>query len=287
MKRITQISTAVGLATVLFHAKAIAQSSPNLHTTHGGHGQHGQHGQPILHINPRWRECSFQLDPSLTQAAWRQFTREAGLVVYFRPLSDARPMGKGKVELSAVMAKTGIDDADAAWNDTFVHPDAEHVLFEGNGLQFPGLMVRAGLTRRTDVNLYFTKSPGANYGFYGAQLQRTLLGGRAGRWATAARVSFVSMYGPEDLDFRVAGADLVASRQVKLTSWASLSPYAGVSGYLASSHEKTTAVSLRDEHVPGAQANVGAALQLSAARLGVEYNVAAVRSLSMKVGIAF
>jgi hypothetical protein len=35
---------------------------------------------PKLHVNPRWKECSFQIDPSLTQAAWRQFTREAGLV---------------------------------------------------------------------------------------------------------------------------------------------------------------------------------------------------------------
>ena len=287
MKRITLISTAVGLATVLVYSQAPAQGTPRLHTGHTQHAGHTGYTGPKLHVNPRWRECSFQLDPSLTQAAWRQFTREAGLVVYFRPLSDARPMGKGKVEVSAVMAKTGIDDADPAWNDTFVHPDSEHVLFEGSGLQFPGLMVRAGVTGRTDVNLYVTKSPGANYGFYGAQLQRTLLGGRAGGWATAARVSFVSMYGPEDLDFRVVGADLVASRQVKLASWASLSPYAGVSGYLASSHEKTTAVSLTDEHVPGAQANVGATLQLSAARLGIEYNVASVRSLSMKVGVAF
>ena len=32
--------------------------------------QHSNH--PHLHINPRWTECSIQLDASLTQAAWRQ-----------------------------------------------------------------------------------------------------------------------------------------------------------------------------------------------------------------------
>src|SRR3989339_644390 len=47
---------------------------------------HGGGKNVHLHINPRWSECSFQLDPSLTQEAWRQFTREAGLVVYFRSL---------------------------------------------------------------------------------------------------------------------------------------------------------------------------------------------------------
>jgi hypothetical protein len=267
MTRSTFVPTAVVLAAALFASPASAQ------------------GIPKLHVSNRWKECSFQLDPALTQTAWHQFTQEAGLVVYFRPLSDARPLGKGRFELSALMAKTGIDDADAAWNDTFVHPDSDHVLFEGSGLSLPGLMVRAGLTASTDVNLYLTKNPNANYGFYGVQVQHALLRDAESKWGAAARVSVVSMYGPADLDFRVYGADLVASRQVQLTSWASLSPYAGVSGYLATSHEKTAAVDLRNEHVPGAQANLGAALQLSAARFSVEYNVARVRSLSLKAGI--
>lgn len=267
MTRTTFVPSALALAAALLAAPASGQNIPKLHVT------------------DRWKECSFQLDPALTQSAWHQFTGEAGLVVYFRPLSDARPLGKGRVELSALMAKTGIDDADAAWNDTFVHPNSEHVLFEGDGLSIPGLMVRAGVTAGTDVNLYFTKNPNANYGFYGVQVQQALLGDAESKWATAARVSVVSMYGPADLDFRVYGADLVASRRVRLTGWASLSPYAGVSGYLATSHEKTDAVDLRNEHVPGAQANVGAALQLSAARLSVEYNVARVRSVSFKAGV--
>jgi hypothetical protein len=64
-----------------------------------------------------------------------------------------------------------------------------------------------------------------------------------------------------------------------------VSPYAGVSTYLSTSHEKTPAVALDDERVLGAQAMIGAAVQLSVARLGVEYNVARVPSLSLKVGI--
>jgi hypothetical protein len=61
----------------------------------------------------------------------------------------------------------------------------------------------------------------------------------------------------------------------------------GVSSYLSRSHEKTSVVSLHDEQVGGAQATVGAALQLGKLRLGTEYNVAKVRSLSMKVGVGF
>ena len=80
-----------------------------------------------LHVNPRWKECSFQLDPSLTQAAWHQFTREAGLVAYFRPLIDAKPMGAKHFELSLLNWQTGIDPKQSAWNDRFVHPDSTHV----------------------------------------------------------------------------------------------------------------------------------------------------------------
>jgi hypothetical protein len=273
-------TAAVALAIALIQNPAAAQTaqSPNLHLD-AGHSSDG----PQLHVNPRWKECSFQLHPSLTQSAWRQFTREAGLVAYFRPISDAQPMGKGRFELSLLQWETGIDDHDAAWNDTFVHPDSAHWLFEGDGLKFPGLMVRAGVSDKTDVGVYFTKSPGANYGFYAAQVQHAFI--NDGEWAAAARVNFVSMYGPDDLDLRVYGVDLLTSRRFALNRWAAVSPYVGGSTYLSTAHEKTAAVNLDDEHVLGAQAMVGATLQVSKARLGVEYNVSKVNSLSFKVGI--
>jgi len=273
MKRKHLTTAAVAVTTALFQTTAAAQ-----------HAQHGH--EPNLHVNPRWKECSIQLHSSLTQAAWHQFTAEAALVAYFRPLSDARPMGKGKFELSLLQWQTGIDDHDAAWNDTFVHPDSTHWLFEGSGLKFPGLTARVGVTDKTDVGIYFTKNPNANYGFYGLQVQQNVVGNATSDWAGSVRVSFVSLFGPDDVDFNVVGADLVASRRLALSSWATVSPYAGVSTYLASSHEKSAVVNLDDERVLGAQAMAGAVLQLSVARVAVEYNVSKVNSLSLKVGFA-
>ena len=265
--RLTIPTTALAaIALTLVHATAAAQS-----------------GRPKLHVNPQWKECSFQLDPSLTQSAWHQFTEEAGVVVYFRPLADARPMGRRSFELSVLQWETGIDDADAAWNDTFVHPDSAHWLFEGSRLKFPGLLLRAGVTDRTDVGVYVAKNFNANYGFFGGQVQRNLVD--AGAWAASARASFVSMFGPADLDFIVYGVDLLASRRTMLSRRVALSPYVGVSTYLASSHEKTAAVTLSDERVLGAHGSVGTALELSKARLAVEYGFAKVRSLSFKVGV--
>lgn len=266
MKRILTLA----IATALIQTPADAQDH--------------NHSGTKLHVNPRWDQCSFQLDPSLTQAAWRQFTQEAGLVAYFRSLSDARPMGRGHFEVSLLQWETGIDDHDAAWNDTFVHPDSAHWLFEGSGLKFPGLMVRAGITSTTDVGIYATKSPGANYGFFGGQVQRSLLGA-TGDWAASARASYMRMYGPEDLNLSVYGVDLVASRRMALTRWAALSPYAGVSTYLSRSHEKSPVVTLHDESVLGAQGMVGATMEVYNARFAVEYNVARVPTLSLKVGV--
>lgn len=256
--------------------------APTTGAAQQGHG--GGTGGPDLHLSDRWKECSFQLHPSLSAEAWQQFAKEAGLVVYFRPLIDAKPMGKGRFEVSLLQWETRIDDHDDAWNDTFVHPDAEHWLFEGSGLKFPGLTVRAGVTDRTDVGVYFTKNPNANYGFAGGQVQQNFIGGTDGDWSVSGRLSFTTMFGPEDLDLAVIGWDVVASREIPLTTWASVSPYAGFSSFLTRAHEKSAVVDLDDEYQGGSQAMVGAVLRLSGARMAVEYNRAQVNSISMKVG---
>jgi hypothetical protein len=292
IRRSMTTTLAAASALGVFQSPALAQSG--LQYVNGGLQNHGggQHNHdsdgnhPTLHINPRWRECSFQLDASLTQAAWRQFTGEAAVVTYFRPLTSAKPMGAGNFEVSAVQWQTGIDASEAAWNDTFVHPDSTHWLFEGSSLKFPGLTVRAGLTDRTDVGVYVTKSPGANYGFYGAQLQQNLTSEGWRKVSAAARLSFVSMYGPEDLEFSVYGADLLASREFSVWAGrAAISPYAMVSASLGRSHEKSTVVDLQDENVFGAQSTVGVEARVWKAKLGVEYGFARVSSFSIKMGV--
>jgi hypothetical protein len=247
-----------------------------------------QHKHTELHVNDKWKECSIQLDPSLTQEAWHQFAREAAMVTYFRPLTDAKPMGAKNFELSVLQWKTAIDDSDDGWNDTFVHPDSTHWLTEGSGLAFPGLTARAGITDKIDVGAYWTKNPNANYGFWGAQVQYNFINNVEKAWAASGRASFTSLYGPEDIKLKVYGIDLLASKEFRIYSdWASVAPYAGISAYLSSAHETSNQVALNDETVVGSQAMVGALVKLSIARLGVEYNFAKVNTLSFKIGVAF
>lgn len=245
----------------------------------------GAQANPKLHVSPRWKQCSIQLDPSLTQSAWHQFTEEAAQVVYFRPLVDARPMGRGNFELGFMQWQTNIDDNTSAWNDTFVHPDSTHWLYEGSGLQFPGLAARMGLSTRSDVGVYFTRNPQANYGAYGVQLQQNLLGSAARDLNVSARASFVSLFGPEDVKLDVYGVDVVTSWQQWKYGRATLVPYGGVAAYLSNSHERSPVVNLTDEHVLSGMATVGAALHFSAVRFAAEVSMARVPSFAMKLGV--
>jgi hypothetical protein len=241
----------------------------------------------ILHVNTRWEECSIQLDPSLTQDEWHRFTKEAGLVTYFRPLADARSMGVGRFEISVLQWNTRIDETAGAWNNTFVHPREDHWLIGGEQLPFPGLTLRAGLTNKIDAGVFWGMRPGANYGVFGGQIQYNFVNDSVKNWAASSRIGFNNLYGPDDLNLTVYGLDLLASKTLKLFSKVSLSPYAGVSTYLSHSHEKTDAVNLNDENVLGVQSMVGSAVQISVIRLGVEYNMAKVNSLSYKIGANF
>lgn len=281
-----QLSVRALLAAVAATVAATPLSAQRLtrHPSHPGHDEDG----PVLHVNPRWKECSFQLSPTLTQAAWRQFTAEAAVVTYFRPLVDAAPMGRGSFEVALLQWQTQIDDADAAWNDTMVHPDSAHYLFEGSGLKFPGITARVGVANRTDVGVFFTKNPNANYSVAGMQVQQNLLNDvdQSG-WAAATRVSAVTLYGPADLNFAAFGVDLLASRKFQTSNRrVAITPYATVSGSMAGAREKSPVVTLKDESVFGTQASAGAVVELYGARVAMEYVAARVSNVSMKVGFA-
>lgn len=240
-----------------------------------------------LHVNPKWRSCAIQLDPALTQDAWRRFTEEAAVLTYFRPLTDARPIGRGNFEVSIAQWQTKVDETSSAWNDTFVHPDSTHWLTEGSGLGIPGLLFRAGITDKIDVGAYVTKNVESNYGLWGGQIQYNLMHQPSSKFAVSTRLSLVSLYGPDDVDLTVYGMDIMASKTAALTKRLSVSPYVGFTTMLSNAHEKSPMVSLNDETAWGAMGTAGAVAQYSIARLGVEYNVANVNTLSLKVGVAF
>jgi hypothetical protein len=265
-----------GLLTLLSLCTVVAVNAQN------------NHDDVELHINPRWKECSFQLDASLTQSAWKEFTKEAGMVVYFRSLTDAKPMGSGNFEISVLQWNTAFDDTKPAWNDTFVHPDGTHWLKDESRLPIPGLTFRAGITDKLDAAVFWTKSLGANYGFYGTQLQYNLINNKERKFSGSMRGSFVSIYGPDDVTFTTYGVDIVASKEFDIhEKWLTVAPYISASGYLTASREKSEVVELENEQYIGVQASAGVVAKIRCARIAVEYNAANINTVSFKVGAAF
>lgn len=247
-----------------------------------------QNPEVELHVNPRWKECSFQLDPSLTQDQFHRFTREAGMVACFRPLANARSMGAGQFEFSLLQYKTGIDETNGAWNNTFVHPDDEHYLVGGKILTIPGISVRAGITDKLDAGAFWTMSPGANYGFFGGQLQYQFMESAKSAIDLSSRLGFNKLYGPKDIGFTVYNYDLVVGRNFHLLhDWLILSPYAGASVYYTRAKEKSDLVNLETENVAGLQAMTGVVAKVRHFSLAAEYNWSAVNTFSFRLGYGF
>ncbi len=252
---------------------------------------------PKLHVSDRWAECSIQLDPSLTQDAWHQFTQEAGIMTVFNPLTSAQPLGKWNFDIGLSMGMYPIEDEDSAWNDTFVHPDSTHWLYgesgesypeDANSLSLPLILVRLGITDQIDVGFYYFSVPDANYGFRGGQLQYNFLNDEEKNLSAAARVSVGQLFKVEDLDLSAYSVDVVATKDFSsLISFAGLSGYAGLTGYLVRTHEKTSAVDLDDENVFGLQGNVGiTTLLFSHLKIGAQLTVGSLIYPSFVIGFA-
>jgi len=233
-----------------------------------------------LNVNPGIRECSIELDPSLTQSQFHKFTREAAQFITFKLMSPAEPLGAKKFQVGIDYSITRIDDADAAWNNTFSHPHAEHYL--GDRIAMPKLFARMGVSDRIDVGFYFTKNPEANYGFMGGEIKYAVFMESEKAVAMAVRTTYATLLGVEDLNFHLLGADLSASKKIGV-----LSPYLGVGANLGRTIETTSKVNLNNETVLTPRGIIGARLSLSFLSLTAEMDVAEVSTLSLRTGFKF
>lgn len=230
-----------------------------------------------LHVHPGIGDCSIELDPALTQAQFHKFSREVTQFFAFKLMSAAEPLGARRVQFGLDYAITRIDDADPAWNNTFSHPHAEHYL--GDQIPIPKLFVKYGVTDRLDAGLYFTKNWNANYGFMGGELKYALFAHTERSFALAARASYATLLGVEDLNFHVASLDLSASK--KLGRFA---PYVGLGFNWSRALETTAKVRLANETLITPRGVVGTELSLGLVSFTTELEIAAVPTFSLRTG---
>ncbi len=249
-------------------------------------GQNHDHPDVVIHNlenGEPWTNCSFVIHHSLTQDQFRRFTREAGSIIYFQPLSAASSLGKLKFDIGLSMTSTPIDQTAGAWNNTFAHPIVEegpHWL--GDKVSIPNLRFRMGITDNIELGTYVTRDFSANYGFYGVDLKYSHLVSESKGIYMAGRISHARLFGPESLKFNASALDILASKK-----WLIFEPYIGLSGGVNFGRETSSAVHLDNELVITPRVLAGTRINYKWASASVEYDISSVNTLSFKIGATF
>ena len=231
-------------------------------------------------IDPNVKTCSMVIDPSLTQAQWGTFVRQAGAMVSFKSLASAEPLGRGRFAFGIDYSVTPVDQHDPAWINTFTHPDADCPL--GDQIKLPTLRATFGVSSTMDVVGFWSEAPRANYGLAGGAFKYAFLKESERVPAAAITASFASLTGVPDFDFGVYSVGVSASKRV-----ARLAPYLGIKESVAIGTETTSKVDLARETIPLTHGFMGVTGSIWKFSLAAEYSVAAVNTFAFQVGARF
>jgi hypothetical protein len=235
-----------------------------------------------LHVDPSIEECEVRFAPELTQSAFRRFAREFGSVSAFKQGAPPTTLGRWGFALDVEQIYFSVEDRSAAWNDTFVHPAADHWL--GSSQSFPKLRLRAGLTDDLDVGAFYTRNFEANYGWLGLEARYAVLRQRDDMpIALAVRGAYTKTLYVADMDMHAFTADVSLGR----TFWKVLTPYLGLGADAVIARETSDAVDLKSEAILVPHATVGFEVSYWHVAIGAEAQVSALTSYQAQVSAVF
>lgn len=232
------------------------------------------------HTDPRVKSCSMVIDPSLTQAEWSRFTRQAGATVSFKALGSAETLGKRHFKVVVDYSNTPVDQHDRAWINTFTHPSYKDCPL-GDAIRIPSIRAEMGVSDHTDVGGYWTTAPNANYGLVGGELKYAFRQDSRKLPAAAVRASVSMLTGVPDFNMIVPGVDLIASTRI-----AAFTPYVGLKEALSIGTETTSKVDLHKESIAITQPYAGVVCAIWKVSLAAEYDVSSVNTLALTAGVS-
>ena len=228
-----------------------------------------------------WENCAIVLHQSLTQNEFEKFTREAGNIIYFQPLTAASTIGKNKFEAGLSMSTSPIDQSGGAWNNTFAHPheDESGPHWLGDNINIPNIRFHYGITENLEVGTYITKDFLSNYGFFGLSSKYNLKLGENKTLNLSPRLSFARLFGPEDMRLSSTAVDVLFSKK-----WKCFEPYVGLSAAFSTGIETSNKLNLNRENILNGRALVGIQGNYKGFTASVEYDYSSVHTVSFNIG---
>jgi len=237
-----------------------------------------------LNLDNTYKECSMMLSPSITQSEFRDFAREAAPIVYFKPLAGAKPLGRFNFDIGVEQTRTSpLEDYKGKWNNTFVHPTADHYLVpSSHSLAIPLIHARMGLTEKVDLEGYVTKNFGANYGFAGGAIKYAFYHNPDSGWAASSRLSYAAIFGVNDFNYHQGSVDALLSHDLWL-----FRPYAGAGFTLSNLTPTTGKVTVTSETVPGVMGIAGVQFVWKHLSLAAEADIGVINMYTLRLAVAF
>lgn len=238
----------------------------------------------VLNLDGTYKECSMMLSPAVTQNEFKDFGREVGPILFFKPVAGAKPLGKFNFDIGIEQQRTSpLEDYKGKWNNTFVHPTSDHYLVgDSHSLVIPLLHARMGISERTDIEAYFTKNFGANYGFAGGAIKYAFYHDAESNWAASSRLTYSALFGVNDFNYHQGGVDVLVSKDL----WF-FRPYAGAGITLGQLTPTTTKVNLAGETLVAPLAIVGLQFVYKHLSLAAEADFGVINMYTLRVAAAF
>ncbi len=245
-------------------------------------GNEDDHPDVNLHVNSDLTICGFQFHSDLTQEEYKRFTKEVGHIIYFKPMTSAKPLGKMKFSIALQNDMTSIDQTSGAWNNTFHHPDSTHWL--GDQISLPAIYAQIGITDNIDFGIWYSNSAilGGDYSFIAYHLKYAFYNDTETGWAAATRISFAHDVNIKDVNISNFGVDVLVSK-----TFGGFTPYAGIAGTRSHTKEFSDQVDLHDETIINGRVLIGAEYRWKFINLGVEADFSHMTTFAYKIGVMF
>jgi hypothetical protein len=210
-----------------------------------------------------------------SQPEFKDLSETLGLVISYKPLTPAEPLGILGFDLGIEVTAVDVDQGESFLTEVISDPPSYFV--------FPKLHAQKGLPFGIDVGVVYAKVPDSNIELIGGEIKWAVLKGSVATPAVALRGSYTSLLGVDTLDLSTYGFDISASKGLGF-----LTPYIGIGQvWIQSSANVPPPFTLSDENLSRTKGFAGLKLKLLLLSFVGEVEFSQVLSYTLRANLSF